>query len=124
MKIPTIIDRLELEQEIEQMAVHYEEKMTPELRLLRRRIINDLYNGPVYLNNENEECCLFDENAKQFDFKSACNEIKDWLDENVNDIKYEYSFDDETGESEWESVEDSNEQIKKIILGVAYQYLY
>ena len=68
--------------------------------------LNDLFNGPLYLDPEGEPCDCFDEGAKRFNFSSACARISAalesisavWVDIQAGEVL--------TSEPDWSAVEE------------------
>jgi hypothetical protein len=79
---------------------------------------SDLYFGPSYYDAEGEECSCFDDGAKAFDFKQACDVISKWLSD-IGDIRITMCDIDEEGEEvEWsERIDGSGESIMQALLG-------
>lgn len=59
---------------------------------------------------------MFDDGAKPFDFVAALERVRKWADD-IDDIKIEVAFDDETGESAYERLDGSGRAILEEIVG-------
>lgn len=65
----------------------------------------DLYGGPLYLDDDNEECSCFDEGARRFDFSSAVAKIADAL-ESISDVWVDIQSGEVlTSEPDWDAVD-------------------
>ena len=109
----------ETEEMLEDATQWARENMPEEIKTLISLANSDLYSGPIYLDEEGEECSMFDEGAKAFDFQKACAKISDWINANIEDVKIEMMDLDEDGEEiTWtERLEDSARQIIRTLLG-------
>ena len=77
---------------------------------------SDLYFGPLYFDAEGEECSCFDKGAEQFNFVAALKRVRAWADD-IDDIKVETWFNTETGEGQYERVDDAARAIVREIVG-------
>jgi len=112
-----MIYSLEIRADIAATAASFKEIIPLEIKLAINLAKQDLYLGPVYLNASGELCDCFDDGATSFDFRGACNAIREWLNSNVSDIKIEIFYGGEEGASEYESVDGTAEAICKELLG-------
>lgn len=65
------------------IAEYWKERMPQEINKLSHRASADLYFGPTYYDEEDDEVTCFDEGATQFNFLGACKKISDWCDDNM-----------------------------------------
>ena len=112
----TCHDSLELREEIADAAKHFESTLPESVKADIANANSDLYYGPIYHNADGERCTFCDVGAKAFDFSAACDRIRNAL-EDVSDLRIEVAYDDETEESIYESLQDSAEEIRKLIVG-------
>ena len=59
-----------------------------DIQLEINRCRYDLYYGPLYLDEDGEDCSCFDEGAHQFDFSGACTTISDYFADHVPCVVY------------------------------------
>lgn len=116
MKTESHIDYREVDEQIADAARHIKSNLPASVREDISRCRSDLYFGPLYFDALGEECSCFDEGAHALDFQSACRRIDAALDD-VEDLTVEVAYDDETGESDYEPIEDSARSIRRLILG-------
>lgn len=57
-----------------------------------------LYRGPIYLDEDGEECSCFDEGARPHDFRRSCEIVKDWAHGEIEDLYEDELCEDEEGE--------------------------
>ena len=108
---------LEIREEIESAVAYARSQLSAETRLAISRANADLYHGPLYLDPDTGEACsCFDDNCARFNFSAACDQIRIALDE-IDNVQIEVSYDEETNESEYESVDGSREEIVRQIVG-------
>jgi hypothetical protein len=108
---------LEIQEEIETLASWLDAIIPPEIKRAISLAQDDLYSGPVFVDENGETCEWCDKGSVPFDFKAACREIRDWLDENILDIKIETSYDEEADKSEYESIDGTGKAICEKLLG-------
>ena len=113
-----MFDSMEIRDEIDSAIESADDKLRADgLHNLRSLVIADLRDGPIYLDDDGESVSCFDDGARRFDFGAACQTLSDWADSNIADISMESAYDDETGESEYESIDGTREQIITAIFG-------
>ena len=56
--------------------------MPDDIRKLRQRITGDLYNGPTYFDENDNEVTCFDEGAKAFPFMTSVKMVRRWIHDN------------------------------------------
>lgn len=105
------------QEELESAVTYYRESMPERIRRLIGLASYDLWHGPIFYDQDTLE--EESEDATPFPFESACAEIREWLDSNVSPISVESSYDDESGESEHESVNGSERDIIRKLCGKA-----
>lgn len=108
-----------------ELAVQWvRENMPTHIKTLVSHARYDLWHGPMWLDAEGELTSGYDDDAvKPFDFDAACQEIREWFDDNVSEIQIESWYNEETEESEYETIEGSAEDIRKSICGKLSEYL-
>jgi hypothetical protein len=111
------MDSLEYRDAIAEQVAYLRSIMPEDVAIAMSRANFDLYAGPLYLNDEGEQCSCFDEGATPFDFSGACDKVRDWLDSHCEDLQEESSFDDETGESTYERIDGSARDITRELVG-------
>ena len=65
------------------IEAYWAERMPEEIKKLFDKAINDLYSGPSYYDEDDNEVSCFDEGAIPFNFRAACRAITYWCDENM-----------------------------------------
>lgn len=106
--------------ELESAVTYYRESMPERIRDLIGLASYDLHHGPIWLDADGEATSGYDDDAiAHFDFSAACAEIGDWMDSNVNPLSCEVSYDEETGESEYEAIGGSERDIIAKLCGKA-----
>jgi hypothetical protein len=119
------MDSLEYRDEVASAAEYAESIMPDDIKQLIRLATQDLHFGPVYLDSDGDECSCFDADAKCFEFTDACARIGDWLSDHVEDLQCEVDYDEETGESDYERIDNSARDICKAIVGAELiKYIY
>jgi len=108
-----------IEEELNSAIQSAREAMPENIAALINMANSDLYSGPLYLDEDGEECSMWDEGAKPFNFSKAIDTILDWLSVNVRTVKVEIFDTDEDGEevSWFEPIEDSAQHIRRALLG-------
>lgn len=96
--------------------------MPQDLRDMRRNALSDLNYGPVYLDSEGETVSCFDHGAMRFNFSGACNALSDWA-EQISDLSMETDYCEETGESVYESIDGTRDQIMQSLFGELLNYM-
>ena len=109
----------DIEGELNSAIQSAREAMPENIAALISMANSDLYSGPLYLDEDGEECSMWDEGAKPFDFTKAIDTIGDWLSVNVESVRVEMFDTDEDGEevSWFETIEDSERHIRRALLG-------
>lgn len=102
---------------IEEMTEYHRNNMPSEIKTAISRLNADLYHGPLYFDAEGEPCSCFDDGATAFKFSENGTKVRNWIDENVNDVQVEVGFNEETEESFYESVDGSARAIARSLLG-------
>lgn len=110
-------DHFDIKEAIEEQIDFTNEKMPETIKKAILNLNSDLKHGPLYFDDGGESCSCFDEGAKAFNFGNAVDIVKEYIDENINDIEMESSFDPKTEESIFESIDGTRKQILKGILG-------
>jgi len=109
----------DIEEELNSAIESARESMPENIVALINMANSDLYSGPLYLDDEGEECSMWDEGAKPFNFSKAIGTIGDWLSVNVESVRVKMFDTDEDGEevSWFETIEDSERHILRALLG-------
>jgi hypothetical protein len=108
----------QVKEEIESAIAYQREVMPLHIADLISKAQSDLYSGPSYYDAEGEECSCFDDGAKAFDFKQACNVTSKWLSD-IGDIRMTmFDIAEEGEEVEYsETIDGSGEAIMCALLG-------
>lgn len=87
---------------------HYE--IPEDIAKLAARARTDLYCGPTYLDEDDQEVSCFDPSyVKAFDFTGACNTVSDWCGDNLSHMYYDADCGQLMDrEPEWEEDEDGH----------------
>ncbi len=112
--------------EIRDGAEYISANMPDRIKTLIRKANNDLYNGPSYYDEEDNETSCFDSKSTPFNFTSAVTEISDWFNENVSDVTVLCAdLNEDEEQVEWEErIDGSSNEITKLIVGrELYAYL-
>lgn len=116
--------RMEYQEELGLAIKWAQENMPPHIKTLISHASYDLWHGPTWLDADGDLVSGYDSDAvKPFDFEAACQEIREWFDNNVSDIQIESWYDEETEEFEYETVDGSAGYICKAICGKLSEYL-
>jgi hypothetical protein len=107
---------LEIREEIDSAVSHYRETLPSNVKQAIQLCTSHLYHGPLYFDSEGNECSCFDIGAKQFNWNPSLALISEWA-ESISDLSVETSFDFETEESEYESVDGTRAEILRAIVG-------
>jgi hypothetical protein len=109
----------DIEEELDSAIQSAREAMPANIAALINMANSDLYSGPLYLDEDGEECSMWDEGAKPFNFSKAIDTIGDWLSVNVDSVRVQMFDTDEDGEevSRFETIEDSERHILRALLG-------
>lgn len=110
------IDAKEIEEMISDAAKAFLAGLNPAQKADIANANSCLYYGPIYFDSEGKRCSYFDEGAKPFNFSACISRLCEIRDE-INNLKIEVAYDDETGESIYESVENSAQAIGKKVFG-------
>jgi hypothetical protein len=110
-----------VQDEIDSAVDHYKRVMPERIRALAGLASYDLWHGPVFYDPVTLE--ETDEEGQPFPFVSACDEIRDWLEESVSDVSIESFYDEESDTSQYETVDGSRKAIVKRLFGRLTEYL-
>ena len=108
--------------DIDSAVDHYRETMPERIRALAGLASHDLWHGPICYDPDTLDE-TDDETGTSFPFKSACDEIRGWIDETVADISVEVSYDEDTDTSQYETVDGSGDVIARRLFGRLTEYL-
>ncbi len=103
--------------ELQSAISYYREFMPQRIKDLIGLASYDLWHGPIFYDPVSLD--ETDDSGIAFPFQSACNEIREWMDSNINPIQYESSYDEETEESQYEDIDDSERDIIAALCGKA-----
>jgi len=73
---------------IAEYAAELESALPEDVKRLIELANSDLYSGPVYLDQDGEECSMWDDGATPFSFRKACDRIREALSD-VSDVYLE-----------------------------------
>jgi hypothetical protein len=109
----------DIEEELNSAIESTREAMPENIAALINKANSDLYSGPLYLDEDGEECSMWDEGAKPFNFTKAIDTIRDWISVNVESVRIQMFDTDEDGEevSWFETIQDSAQHIRRALLG-------
>jgi hypothetical protein len=108
---------LEVRDEIDRVTELYRETMPAQIKELIGKLNHDLYSGPSYYDSDGDECSCFDEGAEPFQFSTALAELREWLEDTIEDLQMESDYNPDTGESAYERVNGSAREITRKLLG-------
>ena len=106
----------DIREEIDSQVEWYRATMPADIRDAINNLNNDLYNGPLYVDESGERCSCFDEGAKAFPFTSTLDKVRDYMDE-INDIEVDVDYNAETDEFIYGRVDGSARAIIKALCG-------
>lgn len=109
----------DIEEELNYAIESAREAMPENIAELINMANSDLYSGPLYLDEDGEECSMWDEGAKPFNFSKAIDTIGDWIFTNIESVRVQMFDTDEDGEevSWFETIQDSDQHIYRALLG-------
>jgi hypothetical protein len=108
------MDYDQIKEEIESAIEWQRENMPKEIRKLISRANNDLYSGPSYYDADGDECSMWDDGAKAFNFSEACDKIREYLNEIDDVTEWIYDEDEITDELK---VDGTADQIRRALVG-------
>jgi hypothetical protein len=112
------MDYHQIKDEIDSAIEWHKENMPKDIRELISKARYDLYYGPSYYDTDDDECSMWDDGAKAFNFSEACDKIRDYLNEIDDVTEWVYGEDDDGGEIEDEiRVDGTADQIKLALVG-------
>jgi hypothetical protein len=111
MRNMKMINQIDIQEEIDSRIEYYELNIPYEIHELINKSIHDLNVGPTYYNKNGDECTCHDEGAILFNFNSACEKIREYMDLHVFNVVMYY------GEEYEETIDGSDCEIVKGIVG-------
>ena len=109
----------DIRDEVESAVAYYRESMPQEIKALIGLASYDLWHGPIHWNpvdlmqTDGES-----ESDEPFPFETACGKIAEYTD-SIDDIRIESYYCDETGESDYESIDGTRGMIIRQLCGNA-----
>ena len=104
------------------IEAYWAERMPEEIKKLFDKAINDLYSGPSYYDEDDNEVSCFDEGAIPFDFRAACRALTDWCDERMVPLYVEpwCGILQDCQPEEFEEVEDDDGEVRTTMVELEY----
>jgi hypothetical protein len=109
---------MEYQEELQSCIDWYKENMPERIRALISLASYDLWHGPCFWDPETLEE-TDNESGVPFGFETACNEIRQWAENNVAPVRIEAWYCSETDHSEQEEVDGSERDILRALCGKA-----